>query len=159
MGDALRVNGNQLSWGSLILKLDGEEYTGFTDVAFGETVERALAYGMGPHQAPRGRSRGKYTPDPLKITGWAGSVEIFCQALAAKSTSGKTYGDVEFTAVLQGVEANDRPVSIVFNRAVVTKRSGTFSEGADPLKEEIECSILNIVRNGITLFDSSKGTP
>ena len=104
MSDQIRVNGNQLSWGSIILKLDQDVFTGFTSISFADKRERVKAYGQGRHHAPRGRSRGKYTIEPVKLTGWKDSVQIFRTQLAARSPDGKSYGDVEFQIIVQYVE-------------------------------------------------------
>lgn len=161
MSDLIRVNNNQLSWGSIVLKLDGERYYGFTSIVFADKRERVKAYGMGRHQAPRGRSRGKYTTEPVKIAGWKGSVQIFRQALANKSGNQQSYGDVEFQALVQYIESQnvdgsgDLPLNVQIDRCVWTGNSVSDEEGADPGKEEIEVDCMYIRRNGLTLFDSN----
>lgn len=157
MADQIEVNGNQLSWGSITVKLDGEVFTGFTKIAYGDSRERVKAYGMGRHHAPRGRSRGKYSTDPVQITGWKGSVQTLRDALAAKSSDGASYGDVEFEVVVQFVEADETPMTVELNRCVVTKDASSHEEGADPLQEELELDTMRILRNGKTLFDGSQG--
>ncbi len=159
MADQLRVNGNQVSWGSCVLKLDGEPFTGFTSISFADKRERVKAYGMGRHQAPRGRSRGKYTVEPVKLTGWKSSVKILRDALAAQSQDGRSYGDVEFEIVLTYSEADEPPILVQLERCVWTGNSSSDEEGADPLKEEIEIDCMLIRRDGNTLFDSSEGSP
>jgi hypothetical protein len=162
VSDQIRVNGNLVSWGSIILKLDGERFYGFTSITYADKRERVKAYGMGRHHAPRGRSRGKYTTDPVKLEGWKGSVQIFREALALKSADGKSYGDVEFQALVQYVESSissDRPLNVEIDRCVWTANSVTDAEDADPKKEEIELDCMLIVRNGLTLFDSASGAP
>ena len=159
MSDLIRVNNNQLSWGSIVLKLDGERYYGFTSISFADKRERVKAYGMGRHQAPRGRSRGKYTTEPVKIAGWKASVQIFRQALANKSAGQKSYGDVEFQTLVQYIESDntdgtsDLPLNVVIDRCVWTGNSASDEESADPLKEEIEVDCMYIRRNGLVLFD------
>ena len=110
MSDPIRVNENQHSWGSIILKLDYEPFTGFTAIAFADKRERVKAYGMGRHHAPRGRSRGKYTIEPVKLTGWKGSVAIFREQLAARSVDGSSYGDVEFQSAFGFASSRRRVV-------------------------------------------------
>ena len=56
MSDVIRVNGNQVSWGSIVLKFNGQRFYGFTSISFSDKRERVHAYGMGRHHAPRGRS-------------------------------------------------------------------------------------------------------
>jgi hypothetical protein len=159
MADQIRVNGNQHSWGSIVCKIDGDRYFGFTSINYADKRERVKAYGMGRHQAPRGRSRGKYSTDPVKITGWKGSIQSLRDALAAKSANGASYGDVEFEIVVQYIETGENPITVEIGRCVWVGNSSSEEEGADPLKEEIELDCMTIRRNGQTLFDSEQESP
>jgi len=162
MADGIRVNGNQFSWGSIICKVDGEKITGFTAIAFADKRERVVTHGMGRHQAPRARSRGKYTVEPVKLTGYTGSVDELRARLADRSPDGRSYGDVEFEIVVQHVESRDSsedPITIEIERCVWTGNSASLEEGSESTKEEIEISAMLIRRNGLTLFDSSQGSP
>jgi hypothetical protein len=159
MSDAIRVNGNQHSWGSIKLKLDSDLFTGFTSIGFADKRERVKAYGMGRHQAPRGRSRGKYTVEPVKLVGWKGSIAIFRAALASRSDDGISYGNVEFQIVVQYIEYDEQPITVEIDRVVWTGNSTSDEESADNLKEEIELDAMLIRRNGLTLFDSTEGSP
>jgi hypothetical protein len=159
MSDAIRVNGNQLSWGSIVLKIGGSRFYGFTGISFADKRERVKAYGMGRHQAPRGRSRGKYTVEPVKLTGWKGSMQEVREALAALSVDGISYGDVEFEITVQYVEADEIPMTVEIERCVWGANTTSDEEGPDPLKEEVELDCMLIRRNGLTLFDSSAGSP
>jgi len=155
--DKVRVNGNQVSWGSIILKANGEEFTGFTDISYGDKRERTEAYGAGRHQAPRGRSRGKYSCDPCKISGWKASVQDFRAFLAAQAPDGVSYGDVPFQGTINYVEDDETPMTIELVDCVWVSNSSSESEGGDPLKEDFEIKPLYIKRNGLTLFDNSDG--
>jgi hypothetical protein len=159
MSDQIRVNGNQLSWGSIVLKLDQDVFTGFTGISFADKRERVKAYGQGRHHAPRGRSRGKYTIEPVKLTGWKTSVQIFRTQLAARSPDGKSYGDVEFQIIVQYVETGEIPLTVAIERCVWVGSSSSDEESPDPLKEEIEIDAMLIRRNGLVLFDASQGSP
>lgn len=159
MADQIRVNGNQHSWGSIVLKIDQERFTGFTGVKFSDKRERVKAYGMGKHHAPRGRSRGKYTTDVVGLTGWKGSIQLLRAALAQRAVDGESYGDVLFQIVVQYIEADDTPITVELEDCVFTGNTTSDEEGADPLKEEIEIDCMRIRRNGLVLFDQSEGTP
>ncbi len=159
MADDIRVNGNQHSWGSIIVKIDGDRYYGFTSIGYSDSRERVKAYGMGRHQAPRGRSRGKYSVDPVTLKGWKGSVQALRDALAARSSDGRSYGDVEFEIVVQYIEADDTPITVELERCVWTKNTTSEEEGPDPLSDEIEIDCMLIRRNGLVLFDESQGSP
>lgn len=154
MADPIIVNGSQMSWGSIVLKLDAERYTGFTTIAFGDKRERVKAYGMGRSHAPRGRSLGKYTVEPVKLTGWKNSVQIFREALAARAGS-DSYGDVEFDIVVQYIEATEQDITVQIERCVWATNTSSDEENPDPLKEDVEFDAMFIRRNGLVLFASS----
>src|SRR5688500_9189325 len=156
MSDEIRVNGNQHSWGSIILKIDNERYYGFTSINFADSRERAKTYGMGRHHAPRGRSRGKYSTEPVQLTGWKSSVQAVLDALAAKSSSRTGVGDVEFEVVVQFIESDETPITVELTRCVVTKNASGHEDGPDGLKDELELDTMAIRRNGLVLFDESE---
>lgn len=160
MADKLRVNGNIVSWGSVIVKINGERFHGFTSVSYNDKRERVKAYGMGKHQAPRGRSRGKYSTDPVKLAGPKSTFQAMRKALAALSSDGISYGDVEFQIVVQYVETDESESQTVeLEDAVWMSNGSNEEESPDPLKEECEFDIMKIRRNGLVLFDASEGSP
>lgn len=159
MADQIRVNSNLHSWGSIKLKVDGEQYYGFTSISFGDKRERVKAYGMGRHHAPRGRSSGKYTTDPVKLGGPKSSIQALRKSLAARAADGKSYGNVEFLIVVQYIEAGEEPMHVEIGRCVLTGNSSSDEENADPKSEEVEIDPMWITRNGLTLFDATEGAP
>lgn len=159
MSDAIRVNGNLYSWGSIIVKIGGESYSGFTSVSYGDKRERSVQHGMGRHHAPRGRSAGKYSADNTKLGGPTSTIHAVRQALAAMAADGKSYGNAECQVVVQYVEPDETPMHVEINRCALATDTSSHDEGPDPLKGEIEFSTMYIVRNGLTLFDQSKGFP
>jgi hypothetical protein len=162
MSDAFRVNNNQYSWGSIRLKIAGEDYFGFTAISFGDKRERVKAYGMGRHHAPRGRSRGKYTIEPVKLTGWKGSVEAARAALALRvqgGDAGTSYSDVEFQIVVLYSEIDETPLIVEIDGCVWVGSTTAHEEAPENLKEEIEIDAMVIRRNGLALFDESQGSP
>ena len=160
MADKLRVNGNIVSWGSVVCKIDGERFSGFTAVSYADKRERVKAYGMGKHHAPRGRSRGKYSTDPVKLKGPKSTFQAMRDKLAALSADGVSYGDVEFPITLQYVETDDGESMIVeLEQAVWMSNNSGEEESPDPLQEECEFDIMRIRRNDKVLFDASEGAP
>lgn len=157
MSDEIRVNGNQHSWGSITVKVDGDRFFGFTSIGYADSRERVKAYGMGRAQAPRGRSRGKYATEPVTLAGWKGSVQQLRKALA-DAGDGESYGDTVFQIVVQYVESDDTPITVELEDCVWTKNTTSEEEGPDPLKEEIEIDCMRIRRNGLVLFDNSEGS-
>ena len=158
MGDGARINGNEYAWDSISLKIDGEPFYGFTAINYGDKRERTKSYGMGRHHAPRGRTGGKYTVDPVKLTGPKATFQAVRAALAAKSPDRQSYGNVPCQIVVQFVEQDGTPITDELIDCVWVSNSSSHEESADPLKEEVEFDCMYIKRSGLTLFDNSDGT-
>lgn len=159
MADSIRVNGATYSWGSIKFKLAGELYIGFHSIAYSDKRERVKQYGMGRHHAPRGRSAGKYSVDPVKVTGDKGSVQALREALAALASDGISYGNVEFSGLVQYIESDQRELTVELDRLTWIANTASDEEAPDPLKEDFELDCMLIKRNGLTLFDASEGMP
>lgn len=159
MSDERRVNGNVHSFNSIVLKIGEDRFTGFTSISYGDARERTKVYGMARHGAPRGRTRGKYTVEPVTLRGPKGSVQAARAMLAQQASDGVSYGDVEFQIVAQYLESDDTPITDVLERCVWTKNSASHEEGPDALMDEVEIDCMLIRRNGLVLFDESEGTP
>lgn len=156
MADSVRINGNQISWSSCKLTIDGEIYTGITSIGYADALEVSKSYGMGRSHAPRGRSAGKYTPDPLTMRAWKSTAQAIREQLAALSPSGTSYGRPEVTIVLQYVEPDDAVITVEFDGARLVKCTSSNEEGPDGLAEDLEWDVMAIRRNGLTLFDESE---
>jgi len=157
-GDNIRVNGNAMSWGSIIIKCEGERLEGFDSIAYAHSRTREKGRGTGRHQAPGRRSRGEYDTEPVKLRGFASSVTALLQFLA-DANDGVNFGDTEFQIIVQAVESDELPLDVAVYRCVVTKVSATFESGPGLLKKELEIDCMKIVENGLTLFDGSEGSP
>lgn len=156
MADEIRVNGMQLSWGSIIAKVDGERYTGFTAISYGDKVETAKTYGMGRHHSPRGRTRGKYTTEPVKLTGPKSSMQALREQLAKRSSDGKTYGTVPFELVVQFVDTGEKGITVALEECRLVGNTEGHEENPDPLTDEVEIDCMRIRRNGLTLFEEAQ---
>jgi len=152
-GDPVLINGNAYSWGSIKAKVDGVDYVGFFEISYGDKLEVAKLYGMGSAHAPRGRSRGKYTTDEVKLKGSKSSVQILKQALAARSKSGKSFGNTEFTLTVSYVEGDETPITDVLERCRVVGHSRSHTESPDPLSDELVIDCFGIKTNGQTLYE------
>jgi hypothetical protein len=156
MADQVRVNGNQISWSSAKLTIDGETFYGVTSIGYADSLEVAKAYGMGRHHAPRGRSAGKYSTEPLTMTMWKSSAQELRAFLAARSPTG-SYGRAVVPIVLQYIEEDDSTITVEFEECRYVKATASNEEGAEALKEDVEFDVMLIRRNGLTLFDESQG--
>ena len=160
MADQLRVNGNLVSWGHITVRCGAEEWSGFDSITYADKRERVKAYGMGRHHAPRGRSAGKYSTDPVKLRGPKSTVEAMRKYLAQQSSNGKSYGDTEFLIIVQysvGTGSTEPPMQVELERCVIISDSSSHEESAEHLRDEIEIDTMLIRRNGRTLFDSTYG--
>lgn len=151
MSDTIRINGNAHSWGSITAKVAGQKFVGFTKIEFGDKRKRGKKWGMGKDHAPRARSRGRYEPDPVKLTGPKGTVEALRAQLAALSASGTSYGDASFLITVQFVEAGDVPILVEIEDCVVDEDASSHEENPDPLEDTLSLDCMRIRRNGRTL--------
>lgn len=158
MSDRKRINGNIVSWASITVKIADEQFHGFTSLSYGDARERTYVWGMGKHHAPRGRTKGKYTPDAIKLGGPKSTVQALRDRLASLSDNGTNYGDVDFSIIAQFVEADEDPQTVEIEDCVITKDAASHDEGAEYFKDEVECSCMRIRRNGLTLWDDSEGS-
>lgn len=158
MSDATRINGTQISWASLSFKLNGQRYYGITAIEGAtDSRERAYAYGSGRHHAPRGITAGKYTPEPLVITCWKSTAKAIRTDVAARSSDGVSYGSVtDNQIVVQYIEPSDALVTIEVQDCTITKIEASDEEGAEGLSEKITFMPMRIIRDGLTLFDSTE---
>jgi len=156
MADDVRINGNQHSWGSITVKVNEDRFFGFTSIGYSDQRERVKAYGMGRAQGPRGRSRGKYTTEPVTLAGWKDTMQALRKALA-DAGDGESYGDTVFQIVVQYVEGDLDPITVELEDCVYVKNTTSEEEGPDPLKEECEIDCMRIRRDGLVLFDNSEG--
>jgi hypothetical protein len=159
MADLQRVNGNLISWGSMTLKLGQERWTGVSEVSYGDKTELAKGYGSAPHQGPRGRSRGKYVPEAVKLKMFSDSAVELRRKLAALSADARSYGTVTFDGEVQFAEADLPAQQVTLVGLRVTSDMTTASEGSEPVMVDIECDCMWVVRDGLTMFDSSQGYP
>jgi hypothetical protein len=157
MGYPIRVNGNDYSWGSIVLKINGEVFSGFTEISYSDKRTRTKGYGAGKHQAPTRRARGKYEVDNCKIKGYMRDVRLLRQELAKYSPSGKSYGDTPIQIDVEYIEADDTPIHDEIEDCVWASNSQTASEGPDLLMVEFELDPMRVRRDGLVLFDDSEG--
>lgn len=155
MADEVRINGNVFSFASIVAKKDGATWHGFTSIAYGQKRERTKLWGMGKSAAPRGRTAGKYTPDPVVVKAPKGTARAFKADLAQRASDQTSYGNVEFDLVVQFIDSGEQSITVKIGRCVIVGETSSHEEGTDPLSEELTLDVMSIVENGLTLFDSS----
>jgi len=154
MSDQVFINGNQMSWASLKVKIAGQLIIGYTGLTYGDKRDQALLYGAGRAQTPRGKTSGVYTPDTCKITGYVSTIAEMRRMLAEQSDSGTSYGGVPFQVVAQFIEnGSEDPQTIEINGCTWTSSSASFTQGTEGLQEDVEFLPMQIIRNGLALFE------
>jgi hypothetical protein len=159
MSDQIRVNGNLYSWGSIKLKIGGELFYGFTTISYADKRERAKAWGMGRHHAPRGRSSGKYSTEPVKLGGPKDTIDALIKQLAKQAPDRTSFGNVVFQILISYVEPGQEGINVEIDECVITSISSSDEENADPKASEVEIDCMRIRRNGLSLYDQTEGAP
>lgn len=156
--DKVNINGNLFDFGSQELTFDNDVIVGYTSVSYsGEKRTRTKGYGAGRSRKPRGRSGGKYEPPAVKIKFYLDSWAKVMAWAAARSPDGKSYGNVEFPAMLQFVEPGLDTHVVKFERMCIVEVGGEGEENPDPNMIEIGFDVMSVERDGLTLYDSSQG--
>lgn len=149
------INGIAHSWESVKLTFDNDVFNQFSSIDYDDKLESAFAYGNGKAHGPIARSGGKYTPGALKLTALKGAMQLFREWVAAKSANKKNYGKVIFQGVLQYLAEDDVPIKVEFRDLKWSSNTSGDKEGADPLTDSCELQPMRILRNGVTLYDST----
>ena len=154
MADEIRVNGNLVSWSSYIFTLGTERYVGLREITYSDELEGVEPKpGMGRSHKGLGRPAGKYKVDPLKIKVFAHTAKAIRRDIQAVSSDG-SLGTPELPAILQYVEAgsDDQQSTVEFVQCRLVKPGTiTVAEDADAKEEELEFSIMEIIRDGVSL--------
>jgi len=157
MADTVRVNGFITSWSDISFKLNGERYYGITEINYSDTRKRTKVYGMGRTGTPRGRTRGKYEVGEVTVKMDFPAFVALRDAIAAESSDGNSYGDVEFEGVVQYTYgADDETHTDKLFRLTFDGVTNGASEGPDALMIDVTFDCMGISRDGKTLFDSSE---
>lgn len=156
MADLVRVNGNDLSWGSIIVKVGDVPFYGFTEVSYGDKRTREYGYGLGRHHAPRSKSAGKYEPDMLVIKGHKRSVSALLDALQAlaEQQGFSSFADAQFQTVVQYIE-NDAEHTDIIDGCTVESVKDAHTEGPGLLMQDIEARPMTVERDGKVMFSRS----
>lgn len=157
MADTVRVNGFITSWSDISFKLNGERYYGITEISYSDTRTRTKSYGMGRTGLPRGRTRGKYEVGEVTVKFDFPAWVALRDAVAAESSDGNSYGNVEFEGTVQYTYgADDETHTDELSGLVITGVTNSASEGPDALMVDVTMDCMGITRDGKTLYDSSQ---
>jgi hypothetical protein len=151
--DLKRINGNDLSWGSGIIKIAGARLHGIQEIDFGDKRVRELVWGMSKSGAPRARTTGEYQPDEGRLLVPESSAVRIRRGLA-NAIGSTSYGDAEFLLDITWREAgSDAEMSTVqLVSTVITGDKAAPKRGPGPVLAELAIQYKRIVRNGLTLY-------
>jgi len=136
------ITGFRAGYSSVILKINQQEFVGFTAVSGERTRERVLVYGA--NADPIGKTRGKNT--------YKASIGVYLAEFNAFMIEqfGPGWGDVMFTAEVIVTENGYDTMQFLCQGCTVDVMKYDWSESADPLKiEGIELNPVKIIVNGI----------
>src|SRR5690606_32975991 len=135
-------------------------FYGFRGASFGDKLTVSKVYGMGKHNSPRGRTRGKYETDPVKLNGPVGTAERL-RAAIAEAAGTSVIGQFEFDGVMHFIEneatSEELPVKVEYKKLRLVGDANTLDEGPDKLREELEIDVILILRNGRSLAEPVEG--
>lgn len=154
-GDSVRINGLQIGWASVKLKINGNPYRGVTAIEYADGVEAAYAYGTGRHYAPRGTTAGKYTPEPFVITAYKSTAGAIRKDLNEQA-NGRGVSSVIVPIVLQYVEKDDAVITVEALGSRLVKNEGSDEESPEALTEKLTFMPTRYKRNGIALYDTTE---
>lgn len=160
--DERRVNGNVVSWSSVVFKIGDSRIYGFKAINYKDKRERTPVHGSARHHAPRGMTAGKYSCDPTTATVEKETAKAIRNALAAQASDQKSFGNVEFEIVVQYSEKRgdtDMVITDELHRCTYGETGAKAEEGPDAIYEELSFNTVSITWNGKTLFDQTEGTP
>lgn len=154
--DRERILGNALSWGSYILKCKGQEIHGACKFSVGQKRERSKVYGTGRARRPRGRTGGKYSAE-CKIQLYRGTMNDWILFLAQFADDGISYGNVPFDLYVLQVETDETPSEYQVNDCLIASENfDDDGEAIDPSKDDIELDVIDVIKNGKTLYDNER---
>ena len=136
----MNQNGNEYSWQSYELRINGTKITDIKGAKWADEVEGGEPV-YGASRVPRGRTAGRYKPGDASITfylsGWV-------QLLAALPNG---YTDVLFTLVEQYQEGSDIHENVL-EEVRILGGGGSAEEGTDPSEKEVKISFLRALEDG-----------
>ncbi len=135
------INGARHSFASIVLKVDGQEFSGFKSITYARHRERGIVHGNNPD--PLGKTRGKNT--------YECEIEVYHAEFKAFMLEhfGSGYGDKMFPIEVSYAESGfpTQTDRIIGNTVDDTEGGGT--EGTDALTRKFKTSPVKIMFNGI----------
>lgn len=161
MDDLVRWNRRVVSAKSLIIAIEGTPYQGITSLDYSDKMDPGIVYGAQRDGAPIGMTSGKYTPAACSLTFLADVYRLKFQtqlaAMALLQLQGSGIGMAEWTLSVQHVEPGAIPTTDFMSGCRMTELKDKYQEGSEALMTEVSFQPLIIMRNGLALFDLTRG--
>lgn len=143
----IRVNGSEYD-GSIIVTIQGEEFSGPSSISYDDKVERAKTYGAtGRRRKPRGRTLGKYTPGDPVMKGPKKGMKEIADKLAA--LGGGNIAFPEFLVTVSYIDNLGQSVTDMLEETCVSSRKTEVdTTGTDAVVEEWGLDIMGIKWGG-----------
>lgn len=159
MTDLLRISNTILSWNSCSFKFDGVPYNGILGCDYEQKRERKVVHAAKRDGRPLGKTSGKYTVPTCTITMLRDSWDKLSTQLSLLGLG--SYGDAEFTLVIQYIEPGigQTPITVVCTGCTIDGEKDTNQEGIDELVTELTIGCLEIIKNGKRLASVQRAIP
>lgn len=142
----MNTNGNEFSWSSYKLRIDGTEITDIKGAKYAQEIEGADPI-YGASRVPRGRTAGRYKPGDASITFYRSGWRDFL------ATAGTGYGDKRFTLVHQWIEGSDTHTAALEDCRIIGD-DHSAEEGTDASEIEVKFTFLRCIQDGVELVAS-----
>ena len=135
------INGARHSFASIVLKLDGQEFSGFKSITYARHRERTMVNGANPD--PLGKTRGKNT--------YECEIEIYFAEFRAFVLEhfGPGYGDRFFTIEVSYAESGFPTTTDRIVGCTIDDSEGGGTEGTDALTRKFKCNPIKIYFAGV----------
>lgn len=153
MTDLIRGNQNFLSWYSCSFKVAGAPYRGILGVNFADKINASYVKGADKTGRPLGTTAGSYEPSNIGLKLLSDSASAFEGQIALLGLGSLTSARWLLTVIEAEIPAI-RNLTAVDCRIVEVKDDR--SEGNDASVTEYTIMPMEILRNGISLFDRKR---
>lgn len=157
--DRSRLQHTQLSGRSVRVNMYGAGcYDGWYGFGYAEKRERKVVKGSRPDLTPVGLTCGEYTPGAMTVKFLAATAQLIREGLAAKSASGKSYGDVSFGMTVSMTEPDtvNAPVLLYsYATCAIVEDKGDVANTAEEVIEEFGITYVRSNKNGLYLFSGN----
>jgi len=161
VSDLVRINNTILSATSVRFLINGGPWEGILALDFDQKRTRKKVYGARRSGKPLGRTSGKYEPGEPTLTMLKDSYDALTTDLALPNAG--SYGDAEFTLVAQWLEPVPSlvgaisPITLVLSACCISGDKDSYAEGVDEAVVEVTLDVMDITRNGKSLYSQIRG--